>query len=333
MVVLVTGGAGYIGSHMALALLDAGEDVCVLDNLATGVRSLVPERARFYAGGIENRDLVQWIITDRQVDAVLHFAGSTVVPDSVEDPLSYYENNTANARTLLEACVRSGVKSFIFSSTAAVYGASAAAAITEDAVKSPANPYGRSKLMTEWMLQDLDHATALRHVCLRYFNVAGADPLRRSGQSTPNATHLIKRACQAALGRLPYLGIFGVDYETPDGTGVRDYIHVSDLVAAHAMALAYLRGGGISATYNCGYGRGFSVREVIRAVEDVSGRRVPVREFPRRAGDAPAVVADPTRIKMELGWVPRRTELRSIVEDAYAWERQLHPELAAMSRT
>ncbi|MDB5446812.1 MAG: UDP-glucose 4-epimerase [Phenylobacterium sp.] len=325
MAALVTGGAGYIGSHMALALTERGEDVIVLDNLSTGVRALVPDAARFVRGNVKDRKLVSQIVLEHGVDCVFHFAGSTVVPDSVADPLRYYANNTANSRDLIEACVAAGVKHFIFSSTAAVYGASEAAAIDENAVKSPANPYGRSKLVTEWMLQDTAQATSLRYVALRYFNVAGADPLGRTGQSTPMATHLIKRACQAALGRLPYLGIFGVDFATPDGTGVRDYIHVSDLVAAHALALDHLRAGGESGAFNCGYGRGFSVREVIGAVELATGRKLEVRELPRRAGDPPAVVADPSKLKGRLGWTPRYDGLDEIVRHALAWESRVDP--------
>jgi UDP-glucose 4-epimerase len=325
MSVLVTGGAGYIGSHMTLALLDQGENVCVLDNLSNGVRSLIPEDAHFFQGNINDQSLVQWILADNDIESVFHFAGSTVVPESVENPLLYYENNTANTRHLLEACVRGGVKHFIFSSTAAVYGASEDAMIREDAVKSPASPYGRSKLMTEWMLQDTARVTPLQYVALRYFNVAGADPLGRTGQSTPAASHLIKRACQTALGRLSHLAIFGVDYDTPDGTGVRDYIHVSDLVAAHVLAFAHLRAGGASGVFNCGYGRGFSVRQVIGAVENAAGHSLPVREFPRRAGDSSSVIADPTRIKAELGWMPKHDELAEIVRDALAWERRLDP--------
>jgi len=325
MSVLVTGGAGYIGSHMTLALLDQGENVCVLDTLANGVRSLVPDGANFFQGNINNQPLVQWILTDNNIDTIFHFAGSTVVPESVENPLLYYQNNTANTRDLLEACVRGGVKHFVFSSTAAVYGTSGDGMLREDAVKSPDSPYGRSKLMTEWMLQDTARATALRYVALRYFNVAGADPLGRTGQSTPTATHLIKRACQTALGRHSHLSIFGVDYDTRDGTGVRDYIHVSDLVAAHMLAFAHLRAGGDSGVFNCGYGRGFSVREVIGAVEDAAGHPLPVRELPRRAGDPSTVIADPTRIKAELGWTPKHDQLAEIVRDALAWERRLDP--------
>jgi UDP-glucose 4-epimerase len=308
---------------MALALLERGETVVVLDNLSTGIRDLVPAAAQFVLGNVGNRALVRKLIADHGVDCVLHFAGSTVVPDSVADPLSYYANNTANSRTLIEACVKGGVRHFIFSSTAAVYGASDSPMIDESARTTPANPYGRSKLMTEWMLQDAAEATGLRYIALRYFNVAGADPLGRSGQSTPRATHLIKRACQTALGRLPYLGIFGVDFSTPDGTGVRDYIHVSDLVAAHALALDHLRAGGESGVFNCGYGHGFSVRDVIGAVEQASGRKIAVRELPRRPGDPPAVVADPQRLKGRLGWRPRYDELDVIVRDALAWESRV----------
>jgi UDP-glucose 4-epimerase len=252
MSALVTGGAGYIGSHMALALIERGEEVTVLDNLSTGVRELVPDAARFVYGDVSDRALVRQLLADNRIDTVLHFAGSTVVPDSVADPLAYYSNNTAGSRDLIEACVEADVGHFIFSSTAAVYGVSDAPTIDENTVKSPASPYGRSKLMTEWMLQDAAQASDLRYVILRYFNVAGADPLGRAGQSTPRATHLIKCACQAALGQRPYLGIFGVDYQTPDGTGVRDYIHVSDLVAAHALALDHLRAGGDPGVFNCG---------------------------------------------------------------------------------
>ncbi|HEX4710774.1 UDP-glucose 4-epimerase GalE [Phenylobacterium sp.] len=325
MSVLVTGGAGYIGSHMTLALLEQGENVCVLDSLSNGVRSLVPQDAHFFQGNINDQALVQWILADNDIESVFHFAGSTVVPESVENPLLYYENNTANTRSLLEACVRGGVKHFIFSSTAAVYGASDEAMIREDAVKSPASPYGRSKLMTEWMLQDTARVTPLQYVALRYFNVAGADPLGRTGQCTPAASHLIKRACQAALGRLSHVAIFGVDYDTRDGTGVRDYIHVSDLVAAHVLAFSHLRAGGASGVFNCGYGRGFSVREVIGAVEDAAGHPLPVRELPRRAGDSSTVIADPTRIKTVLGWTPKHDELAEIIRDALAWERRLDP--------
>ncbi len=323
MAVLITGGAGYIGSHMTLALLERCEDVVVLDNLSTGVRGLVPDGAKFIEGDVSNSELVEWILRDRNVDAVLHFAGSTVVPESVAYPLRYYANNTVASRDLIETCARVGLKHFIFSSTAAVYGVTDMAAISEDALRDPASPYGRSKLMTEWMLQDTAAVADMRYATLRYFNVAGADPKGRSGQSTPRATHLIKRACQAALGQLPYLGVFGVDYPTPDGTGVRDYIHVSDLVTAHALALDHLRRGGQSDTFNCGYGCGFSVRDVIAAVERASNRRLPVKELPPRPGDLASVVANPSRLKARLGWKPRYGNLNAIIQHALNWERRL----------
>lgn len=323
MSVLITGGAGYIGSHMAHALVDRGESVVVLDNLSTGVRDQVPAAARFVEGEVADQHLVGRVLKENGVGAVLHFAAATVVPDSVADPLRYYANNTVSSRNLLEACVAHGIQHFIFSSTAAVYGETDAPTVDENAPTEPANPYGRSKLMTEWMLRDVAQASTLRYVALRYFNVAGADPSGRTGQSTPRATHLIKRACQAALGRAPALGIFGTDFPTADGTGVRDYIHVSDLVAAHALALEHLRAGGTSTKFNCGYGRGFSVREVVQAVERVTGQPLPVEELPRRPGDPAAVVADPSRIKSELAWRPQHDALDEIVRTAYAWERRL----------
>jgi len=324
MSVLVTGGAGYIGSHMTLQLVDQGDAVVVLDNLVTGVRAQVSEKATFIEGDISDKNLVRDTLKKHQVDAVIHFAGSVVVPESVEDPLKYYSNNTAKSRDLIESCIAGGVKQFIFSSTAAVYGVNEEASIAEDAVKDPASPYGRSKLMTEWMLEDAAHAHDFRYVALRYFNVAGADPKGRSGQSTPRATHLIKRACQVALGRAPYLGIFGTDFPTPDGTGVRDYIHVSDLIGAHALALAHLRGGGVSSLFNCGYGRGFSVREVAKAVEKAAGAPLAVKEMPRRAGDPPAIVSNPAKLKAALGWAPQHDSLDEIVASALAWERRLN---------
>jgi UDP-glucose 4-epimerase len=320
MSILVTGGAGYIGSHMIYGLLDRSKEVCVLDNLSTGVRSLVPDGARFFHGDVSNRNLVQWILADREVDAVIHFAGSAVVPDSVSDPLAYYRNNTAGSRDLLEACVAGGVKHFIFSSTAAVYGACEGRCIDESHATAPINPYGRSKLMTEWMLQDVAQASEMRFTVLRYFNVAGADPGGRTGQSTPRATHLIKRACQAALGRATHLDIYGCDFPTPDGTGVRDYIHVADLVEAHGLALEALRSGGASATFNCGYGRGFSVRQVVEAVERATGRRLPIRIQARRPGDPAAVVADSSRLRSDLGWRPCHDSLDEIVRHALDWE-------------
>jgi UDP-glucose 4-epimerase len=324
MSVLVTGGAGYIGSHMVWALVDAGEDAVVLDNLTTGVRALVPEKAHFVDGNAGDGALVKKLIRDRKVDAVIHFAGSIVVPESIEKPLEYYVNNTGVTRRLLEACVAEGVKHFIFSSTAAVYGETPSAMVAETTPTVPINPYGRSKLMTEWMLEDTARAHDFHYVALRYFNVAGADPAGRTGQSTPRATHLIKRACQVALGRVPALSIYGTDYATPDGTGVRDYIHVSDLVAAHALALDHLRRGGDTAIFNCGYGDGFSVRQVVDAVERVAGRKLATLEQPRRPGDPPMLIADATRIRQNLGWTPTHDDLDEIVRTAYAWESRLN---------
>lgn len=326
MSVLVTGGAGYIGSHMVYALLDAGERVVVLDNLSTGLRELVSPDAIFVEGDVADRQLVEELLTAWAISEVFHFAGSVVVPESIENPLLYYRNNTSASRALIETSVERGVQRFIFSSTAAIYGQPSAAAsdpIGEDAEKRPVNPYGRSKLMTEWMLDDVANASDLRYAALRYFNVAGADPGGRTGQSTPRATHLIKRASQAALGKVPYLGIFGTDYPTPDGTGIRDYIHVSDIVNVHALALAHLRDGGASITLNCGYGHGFSVREVVASVERVSRRPVPVRELPRREGDPPSVVSDPRRLKEQLRWSPRYDDLDQIVRNALVWESRL----------
>lgn len=320
MSVLVTGGAGYIGSHMAHALIERGEKVVVLDNLSTGLRRLVPDAAAFVHGDVGDKNLVSWILLEHDVDCVVHFAGSTVVPDSVKDPLTYYANNTVSSRELISACVDIGVRHFIFSSTAAVYGVTDRATLDENAVTSPSNPYGRSKLATEWILEDAAAASSMHYVALRYFNVAGADPLGRTGQSTPRATHLIKRACQAALGQHSYLEIFGVDFPTRDGTGVRDYIHVSDLISAHMLALDHLRDGGESSVFNCGYGRGFSVREVICAVEAVSGHRLETRELGRRPGDPPAIVADPTALKRRLGWTPLHEDLGEIVKHAFDWE-------------
>jgi UDP-glucose 4-epimerase len=324
MSVLVTGGAGYIGSHMTYALLDRGEKVVVLDNLTTGNRSLVSEKATLVEGEVADQALVRQLIEKHAVDAVIHFAGSIVVPDSVAEPLAYYANNTVASRALIEACVENGVKNFIFSSTAAVYDQDAKQPLSEDDRQIPISPYARSKLMTEWMLQDASRAHDFRHIVLRYFNVAGADALGRTGQSSPRATHLIKRAAQVALGRVPHLDIFGTDYPTPDGTGVRDYIHVSDLVAAHLLALDALRAGAESSTFNCGYGHGSSVREVIGTVEKVAGRKLPVLESPRRPGDPPSLVADPSRIKRVLNWKPEHDDLAEIVRSALEWERRFN---------
>jgi UDP-glucose 4-epimerase len=324
MTVLVTGGAGYIGSHMTYALLDRGEKVIVLDNLSTGNRGLVAGHATFVEGNIGDQALVRKIIQDHAIDAAIHFAGSIVVPESMEHPLRYYANNTVASRALIEVCIEGGVKNFIFSSTAAVYGIPDEQLVGEDAEKSPINPYGRSKLMTEWMLEDAARAHDFRYVALRYFNVAGADPKGRTGQSTPRATHLIKRACQVALGRVPHLDIFGTDYPTPDGTCIRDYIHVCDLVEAHALALAALRDGLAPAIFNCGYGQGLSVRDVVKGVEKVSGKPLPVHESPRRAGDPPALIADSSRLMAQLNWRPQYNDLDEIVRSAFKWESRLN---------
>ena len=324
MTVLVTGGAGYIGSHMVLALAAAGEKAVVIDNLITGFRESVAEGTPLYVGDIADGELVGKIIREHSVDAVIHFAGSVVVPESVADPLKYYQNNTCRSRTLIETCVRTGIQHFIFSSTAAVYGMPETEMVTESTPLAPISPYGTSKLMTEWMLRDVAHAhSSFRYVALRYFNVAGADPEGRIGQSTKNATHLIKVACQAALGLRAHLEIFGEDYPTPDGTGVRDYIHVTDLAQAHLEALRYLRQGGNALVANCGYGRGFSVRQVIEAVEQCSNRKIIAKSCPRRPGDPAALVADSTIARDTLRWKPHLDDLSTIVSHAYAWERHL----------
>jgi UDP-glucose 4-epimerase len=324
MSILVTGGAGYIGSHMVYALTDAGRDVVVLDNLSTGSRGLVSEAAQFAQGDAGDIALVTNLIARHGIDTIIHFAGSIVVPDSVADPLAYYANNTVVARNLIEAAVRGVVKNFIFSSTATVYAGESADSLSETLPTGPSSPYGRSKLMTEWMLEDCARAYDFRYVALRYFNVAGADGKGRTGQSSPRATHLIKRASQVALGRVPYLDIFGTDYPTADGTGVRDYIHITDLVNAHVLALDYLRGGGGSTVMNCGYGHGASVREVIASMERVTGRRLQVKESNRRAGDPPWLVADAGKIRDILGWQPEHDNLDEIVRSAYAWECKLN---------
>ncbi len=323
MTVLVTGGAGYIGSHMVYALTDRGEDVVVLDNLSTGFDWAVSPKAKLVVGDIGDMDLVSGLIREHGIDAIINFAGSIIVPESVENPLKYYHNNTANTRNLIECAVKGGVPHFIFSSTAAVYGIPERNPAFEDARLDPINPYGRSKLMTEWMLEDVSKAHPMNYVALRYFNVAGADPQGRTGQSTPEATHLIKVACQTALGQREKMYVFGSDYDTPDGTCIRDYIHVTDLIAAHVDALDYLRGGGESAIFNCGYGRGFSVLEVIDAVKKVAGHDFPVEMTGRRAGDPPALVAGADRVREVLGWKPEHDDLNEIVASAYAWERHL----------
>jgi UDP-glucose 4-epimerase len=329
MAVLVTGGAGYIGSHMVLELVDSGEDVVVLDDLSTGIRQVLPAEAKLVVGDMGDHALISRILDEHGIDAIAHFAAKIVVPESVADPLAYYLNNTVKSRTLIETAVRGGVKNVIFSSTAAVYGDTDVNPIHEDLPLAPINPYGRSKLMTEWMLEDTARAHDLRYVALRYFNVAGADPKGRSGQSTPNATHLIKVAAQAALGHRPYLQVFGTDYPTPDGSCVRDYIQVTDLAKAHMAALTHLRGGGDSLTLNCGYGRGFSVLEVIEVVKRISGVDFEVRQEPRRAGDPAALVAQVDRIRGALGWSAQYDDLDAIVDQALRWERSLAAQRAA----
>jgi UDP-glucose 4-epimerase len=323
MTVLVTGGAGYIGSHMVHALVDAGERVVVVDNLSTGFRWAIPAEVPLVVGETGDSALMGSLMTQHGVDAIIHFAAWIVVPDSVRDPLGYYRNNTANSRALIEAAVGAGVRHFIFSSTAAVYGNPATVPVAEDAPLAPMSPYGSSKLMTEIMLRDAGLAHGLGHVILRYFNVAGADPALRTGQSTPNATHLIKVAVETALGLRPKLQVFGTDYPTPDGTCIRDYIHVSDLVRAHSDALRHLRAGGDSATVNCGYGRGFSVLDVIDTVKKVAGIEFPVEYAPRRPGDPAQIVAACERARSLLGWRPQLDDLATIVTHALAWERKL----------
>ena len=322
--VLVTGGAGYIGSHAVLALLDRGWDVSVIDNLSTGFEWAIPEGVTLYQGDIADTGLLSRIFADRGIQAILHFAGSIIVPESVENPLKYYENNTAKSRTLMEAAVHAGVKHFIFSSTATVYGEPECKPLTEDDPLVPVNPYGMSKLMTERILADVSAAHPMNHCVLRYFNVAGADPRARSGQSTQGATHLIKVAVEAALGKRHGVAVFGDDYPTPDGTGMRDYIHVSDLAEAHVLALeALIDQPDRSLTMNVGYGRGFSVLEVLDAVDAVVGQPVPRRMEPRRAGDVPSLVSDNSRIMATVPWQPKHADLAEIIGHALAWEKKL----------
>lgn len=323
MSVLVTGGAGYIGSHMVLALCDAGHDVVVLDNLTTGMAWAVAPQARLIEGDIDDEDLTLNIIAEHKVDAIIHFAGSIIVPESVTDPLGYYLNNTVKSRSLIHSAVKAGVPHFIFSSTAAVYGNPKVIPVQESDELLPISPYGTSKLMTELMLRDTSAAHDLNYVALRYFNVAGADPKGRSGQSTPQATHLIKVACETVLGKRDHLQVFGRDYDTRDGTCLRDYIHVSDLVRAHIDALSYLRGGGASRVFNCGYGQGYSVLDVIGAVERAAGASLEVRDAPRRAGDAAEIIANADKARSVLGWQPQHDDLDLIVASALAWEKHL----------
>jgi UDP-glucose 4-epimerase len=320
--ILVTGGAGYIGSHVVQQLSTRGERVVVIDNLVSGFREAV-RGAELVVGNVGDRSLVAQILAEHRVGSVLHFAAHTVVPESVRDPLKYYGNNTCNTRNLLACCAEAGVRQFLFSSTAAVYGMPASGVADEDTPTQPINPYGMSKLMSETMLRDLSATGAMRHVILRYFNVAGCDPQGRIGQSTPNATLLLKVACEHAVGKRDSLSIFGTDYDTPDGTGIRDYIHVEDLAAAHLRALDHLRTDGESLTLNCGYGHGYSVREVIDTVRRVSGRELKVIEQPRREGDSPMLIARADRLRSLLGWEPRHDDLEFIVRTALAWERKL----------
>jgi UDP-glucose 4-epimerase len=320
--ILVTGGAGYIGSHVLRQLGERGDRLVTLDNLSTGYRSSVLH-GEFVQGDTGDAPLLSDLLARHRVDTVMHFAAHISVPESVAEPLKYYRNNTANTCSLLQCCVAARVKHFVFSSTAAVYGIPESGIASEDSATVPINPYGWSKLMSERMLADVGAATALRYVALRYFNVAGADPGGRIGQCTPQATHLIKVACQQATGQRDHVEIYGTDYDTPDGTGVRDYIHVEDLAAAHLMALDYLRAGGTPVTLNCGYGQGFSVRQVLDQVADVSGKPLRIVESGRRAGDPPRLVAAATRIRERLGWQPRHQDLAGIVRSAFAWEQRL----------
>ena len=323
MSILVTGGAGYIGSHVAFKLCDARESVVVLDDLSAGFDWAVPSQAKLVVGDIADQRLVRKIIIEHDVTAIMHFAGSVVVPESVEKPLAYYRNNTVKSHALIESAVQNGVPNFIFSSTAAVYGTPADNPVGEDAATIPVSPYGTSKMMTELMLRDACRAHGMRYIALRYFNVAGADPMGRAGQSTFRATHLIKVAAEVALSDRPYLEIFGTDYPTPDGTCIRDYVHVTDLANAHLAALSYLRRNGVSQPINCGYGRGYSVLEVIAAIERNLKTTLNVRKGEPRAGDPPALVANADRIQTVLAWKPEFDDLDVIVDHALAWERRL----------
>jgi UDP-glucose 4-epimerase len=320
--ILVTGGAGYIGSHVVLQLRAHGERVVVLDDLSRGFRQAVLD-APLVVGDVGDRAAVSALLKEYGIDTVLHFAASTIVPESVREPLRYYANNTCATRTLLECCVAAGVRYFVFSSTAAVYGIPASGVAAEETPTVPINPYGASKLMSEWMLASVAQASALKYAVLRYFNVAGSDSGGRIGQATPDATLLVKVACEAAAGKRPGVEIFGTDYPTADGTGVRDYIHVEDLAAAHVEALAWLRRGGASTTLNAGYGHGYSVRQVLASVERVTGRRLKVRESERRAGDPATLIARADRIRSQLNWRPRLDDLDTIVRTAWNWEQRL----------
>jgi UDP-glucose 4-epimerase len=323
MTVLITGGAGYIGSHMVLALVEAGESVVVIDNLSTGFSAFLPQSVPLFIGDAGDENLVEGVIAAHRVESIIHFAGSVVVPDSMRDPLGYYRNNTMTTRNLLNAAVKCGVSRFIFSSTAAVYGNPDQVPVPEHAPTRPLSPYGCSKLMSEIMLHDAASAHGMNYVALRYFNVAGADPQARVGLATVGATHLLKIAVEAATGQRAKVDVFGTDYPTPDGSCIRDFIHVSDLAQAHRAALAYLRGGGTSATLNCGYGRGYSVLETIEAVRRVSGRNFAVQYAARRPGDIMTMVADTGRIRSLMDWTPQYDNLDTIAAHALAWEEKL----------
>jgi UDP-glucose 4-epimerase len=320
--ILVTGGAGYIGSHVVRQLGEAGESIIVLDNLGRGFRQAVTA-GELVVGDVGDHALVSRLMAEHRVDTVMHFAAHTIVPESVAQPLKYYGNNTCSTRALLQACVENDVKNFVFSSTAAVYGMPEQGYADEESATRPINAYGTSKLMSEWMLRDVAAVSGLRYVALRYFNVAGSDPGGRIGQATPGATLLTKVACEAMVGKRPHVSVFGSDYPTPDGTGMRDYLHVEDLAAAHLNALGYLRGNGKSVTLNVGYGHGYSVREVLRMVETVGGKPLVIREEARRTGDPAYLVARADRIRAELGWQPRYDDLQAIVSHSLAWERKL----------
>ncbi len=323
MTILITGAAGYIGSHTLLACREAGREVVALDDLSTGRRENLPEDVTFKQGNAGDAALIGELVRRHGVTAVIHFAGSVVVPESVADPLRYYSNNTCVSRALIEAARKAGVKHIVFSSTAAVYGNPEQMPVSETAPTQPVSPYGSSKLMTEWMLRDTAAAHDLTYLALRYFNVAGADPQGRIGQSSEQATHLIKVASEVVVGKRPAIEIFGEDYDTPDGTCIRDYIHVSDLAAAHVAGLDYLEAGGASRVFNCGYGRGASVREVLDSVQRVAGRPIEIRSGPRRDGDPVALVADCRLLRESLDWQPRHEDLDGIVGSAIAWERHL----------
>ncbi len=321
--ILVTGGAGYIGSHIVRQLVETGEKVIVLDNLSTGFRNAVLG-GELVIGDIDDRVLIERLIRERDIDTVIHLAAYTSVSESVREPLKYYKNNTCSGRTLLDVCAVTGIRHFIFSSSAAVYGIPQEAQVNENTSTAPINPYGTSKLMTEWMLRDLAAVTKMRYVTMRYFNVAGSDPQGRIGQSTVNATLLIKVACEVAVGARKEMVIFGTDYPTPDGTGIRDYIHVEDIAAAHLSALDYLRKGNRAVTLNCGYGHGYSVREVLDMVQRVSGHALSIRTAPRRSGDPPILVANIDKIKRTLSWQPQYDNLEDIIRTSLEWEQKLH---------